>query len=224
MIPSFKFAALFALFASFCFAQNAVPAGKPAAPAAANSSSGPAVTPGAATDARPTPSGADSASATTGSSKPYVVGALDVLDIQVWNDPKLSGFFSVRPDGFLAMKLVGDIKADGLTVPELTQLIKTKLSALMNDPEVNIQVSKMNSKRYFVFGEVNRPGEFQLLGDTTILDAFANCGGFTGFANTKKIYVLRNNKRLEFNYKDVSKGKHMEQNIQLENGDRIFVP
>lgn len=156
--------------------------------------------------------------------KPYVIGPLDVLDIRVWNDAKLSGFFDVRPDGMMSMPLIGEFRAEGDTVAELRETILKKLNALMNAPEVNVQVAKINSKRYFIFGEVARSGEFPLITEITVLDALSNCGGFREFANPKKIYVLRGSKKLDFNYKDVSHGKHMEQNIVLESGDRIFVP
>ena len=147
-----------------------------------------------------------------------------MLDIRVWNDAKLSGFFDVRPDGMMSMPLIGEFRAEGDTVAELRETILKKLNALMNAPEVNVQVAKINSKRYFIFGEVARSGEFPLITEITVLDALSNCGGFREFANPKKIYVLRGSKKLDFNYKDVSHGKHMEQNIVLESGDRIFVP
>lgn len=156
---------------------------------------------------------------------PYVIGSLDLLDVQVWNDAKLSGYRDVRPDGVISMPLIGEIKADGLTVPQLTSVIKGKLrETVMEDPEVTIQVARINSKKYTIFGGCARQGEFPLVGPTTVLDAFANCGGFKDFANLKKIYILRGTQRFPFNYKDVSQGKHMEQNIRLHNGDRIFVP
>jgi len=158
--------------------------------------------------------------------KPYVIGSLDVLEIKVWNDAKLSGIFDVRPDGMISLPLIGEMKADGLTVAELTKLVKAKLAvSVMEDPEVNIQVARINSKKFYIFGGCLRQGEFPLIGATTVLDAFASCGGFKDFANLKKIYILRGpTQRFAFNYKEVSQGKHMEQNIRLQNGDRIFVP
>ena len=159
-----------------------------------------------------------------GARKAYVIGPLDVLDIRVWNDPKLSGLFDVRPDGIISMPLIGELRADGQTVAQLRETILQKLNTLMNSPEVNVQIARINSKRYFIFGEVARSGEFPLVAEITVLDALSNCGGFREFANPKKIYVLRGSKKLEFNYKEVSRGKKMEQNIVLENGDRIFVP
>ncbi|HKD08038.1 MAG TPA: polysaccharide biosynthesis/export family protein [Bryobacteraceae bacterium] len=157
---------------------------------------------------------------------PYVIGALDVLDIRVWNSPNLSGIFAIGSDGLLSMPLLGQLKADGETVDSLTRLVRNRLGASVFEcpPEVNIQVLRNNSKKYYIYGGVLRQGEFPLNGPMTVMDAFANCGGFKDFANLKKIYVLRGNQKLNFNYKEVSQGKNPAQNITLRNGDRIFVP
>jgi polysaccharide export outer membrane protein len=90
-------------------------------------------------------------------------------------------------------------------------------------------VLRNNSKKYYIFGAVGRAGEYPLNSEITVLDAFANCGGFKDFAKQTKIRILRSPPgggpphTYIFNFKDVSKGKHMEQNIVLQNGDRIFV-
>ncbi len=178
-------------------------------------------------EAVPSRKNAVPAGAKTGdvSAQPYVIGPLDVLEIRVWNDAKLSGVVDVRPDGMISMALIGEIKANGLTISELTKVISQKLSSVFVDPpEVNIQPIRYNSKKFYIFGGVRRQGEFPLTADTTILDGLLNGSGFTDFANPKKIYVLRDGKKLKFNYKEVSQGKHMEQNILLQNGDRVFVP
>ena len=156
--------------------------------------------------------------------RPYIIGPLDVLEIRVWNDQKLSGMQDVATDGTISMQLVGILNANGLTVAELTVALKEKLSAVIIEPEVSVQVVRINSKKYSIHGGCARQGEFPLIGEVTILDAFANCGGFKDFANLKGIYVLRGSQRIKFNYRDVIRGKHMEQNIQLENGDRIVIP
>ena len=153
-----------------------------------------------------------------------MIGPLDVLEVKVWNDPKLSGMVDVATDGTITLPLVGPVVASGLTVAELTLGLKDKLTSIIIEPEVNVQVLRINSKKYSIFGGCLRSGEFPLVGDVTILDAFASCGGFKDFANLKKIYVLRGTEKLKFNYHDVIRGKHMEQNILLENGDRIVVP
>ena len=159
-------------------------------------------------------------------SRPYIIGSLDVVEIQVWNSPNLTGIRDIGSDGLMSMPLIGEIRADGLTKEQLTSLIKEKLAASVfaDPPEVTVQVLRVNSKKYYVFGGVNRSGEFPLIGCMTVLDAFANTGGFHDFAKTKAIYILRGDKKLKFNFKEVSQGKKMEQNVQLENNDRIFVP
>jgi polysaccharide export outer membrane protein len=175
-------------------------------------SSGAVVTPGVNQSAKP-------------GAKPYVIGPLDVLDVNVWNDAHLSHIYDVSPDGTISMPLIGLVKADGLTQSELAAAIGEKLLAVLNTPEVNVQGLTVNSTKYSIFGAVNRPSEYPLSGETTVLDAFANCGGFHEFANQKKIRIIRKGvaKPFLFNYKDVSKGKNMEQNIVLQNGDMIFV-
>jgi len=155
---------------------------------------------------------------------PYLIGALDVLYVRVWGNNNLTGLVDVRPDGMISMPLIGEIKADGTTVGQLREAVRARLEEFLIKPEVDVQVTKVNSKKYYIFGEVGRPGEFSLIGNLTILDALSNAGGFRDFANQKKIYLLRGTQKLFFNYKDVSNGKHMEQNIRLQNGDRIFVP
>jgi len=156
--------------------------------------------------------------------KLYVIGPLGVLIIKVSNNANLSGPEDVRSDGMLSMPLIGEVKADGLTTRQLKDTLTERLGDFLHSPEVDVQVAKVNSKRYFVYGEVLRAGEFPLVEATTIMDALSNVGGFRDFANPKKIYVLRGTQKFNFNYKDVSKGKNMEQNILLQNGDRIFVP
>ncbi len=82
----------------------------------------------------------------------------------------------------------------------------------------------MNSKKYFVSGEVMRPGSYPLVVPTNILQALAIAGGFREYSDTKNIMILRGPKRFKFNYKEVVRGKNMSQNILLESGDHIIVP
>jgi polysaccharide biosynthesis/export protein len=160
------------------------------------------------------------------SQKRYVIGPLDVLYIKVWNQAQLSGTVDVRPDGILSMPLIGEVKADGSTAAQLKEAIEARLKDFLNNPEVDVQVAKVNSKRYFVYGGVGRPGEFPLIETTTIMDALSVVGGFKDFAKPTKITIKRGNETFHFNYKDFSKGKNMDKNanIELQNGDRIFVP
>jgi polysaccharide export outer membrane protein len=161
------------------------------------------------------------------SHKPYVYGALDVVVVKVYNQPNLSGAFPVSSDGLISIPVVGDLKAEGLTSRELRDELTERLKeCCINNPEgeVDVQLGRNNSKRFFVYGAVLRGGEFPLdRDDMTVMDVLSSVGGFKDFAKKKKIRILRGTKTFFFNYMDVSKGKHMEQNIVIQNGDRIFV-
>lgn len=155
----------------------------------------------------------------------YIIGAEDLLDIHVWREQELSGPMTVRPDGKISMRLIGEVQAAGRTPEELGKVIREALAAkYLQDPIVTVTVRQVNSKKYFVQGEVNRPGPFPLLVPTTVFEALSISGGFREFAKKTKIVVMRKGKRIPFNYKEVEKGKKMEQNIYLENGDVIIVP
>ena len=158
----------------------------------------------------------------------YVIGCGDTLTIQVWREPNLSGNFTVRPDGKITFPLLNDIKADGFTPLQLKKVIETGLAKYISTPVVTVVVSSANSKNIFVLGKVNNPGKYPLTGPTTVLQALAQAGGLAEWAKGDDIVILRNENgkqvKIEFDYDDVSRGKHLEQNILLKPGDTIVVP
>jgi polysaccharide export outer membrane protein len=176
----------------------------------------------------PTP-GAAAASATAGTLDPksFVIGAEDVLVVRVWRDPEVSGQVVVRPDGKITLQLLGEVQAAGLTPEGLTESIfegLSKLKKTIDKSEVTVTVLAVNSRKYFIQGEVNKTGQFPLLVPTTVLEALGSAGGFREFANQKKIMIIRKGgARFNFNYKEVIAGKKMEQNILLQPGDQIIV-
>jgi len=159
----------------------------------------------------------------------YKIGPQDVLRIDVWKEPEVSrAGLPVRPDGKISLPLLNDVQAAGLSPLELSNVISEGLKKFMNNPQVTVTVLDINSKRVYVTGEVRRPGAFAMLPHMTVLQALTNSGGFTQFARIKGIYVLRNEGgkqvKYPFNYKDVIKGNHPEQNIEMQPGDLIVVP
>jgi len=157
----------------------------------------------------------------------YVIGADDTLHISVWKEPDLSEVLPVRPDGKISMPLLNDVMAAGLTPLQLKDSITEKLKKYLADPRVTVVVTAMNSQRIFVTGEVVHTGPINLLPHMTMLQALAQAG-FTQFANLKAIYLLRTEngkqEKLPFNYKEVVKGNHPEENILLKPGDTVVVP
>lgn len=153
----------------------------------------------------------------------YVIGAEDVLLVSVWKEPELTNTLPVRADGMISLPLLNDVQASGLTPMQLADSITEKLKKYISDPHVTIVVTQMNSKRIYVTGEVLHPGAMNLLPDMTVLQALAS-SGFTQFANTKGIYVLRGQKKFPVNYKRLIKGEAIDQNLMLKPGDTIVVP
>lgn len=158
----------------------------------------------------------------------YKIGAQDVLNISVWKEPDLTQTVPVRPDGKISMPLLNDVQAAGLTPTELRDHIAEALKKYVTDPVVTVIVTQINSERVYITGEVTHPGAFPLVPGMTILQALSSAGGFTNFANTKKIYMFRtvNGKRVDFpfDYKDVIHGKKLDENVVLQAGDTIVVP
>jgi polysaccharide biosynthesis/export protein len=157
----------------------------------------------------------------------YIIGGDDVLAIHVWKEPDLTTTLPVRADGMISLPLLNDVKAAGLTPMQLAADITDKLKKYLSDPRVTVTVTQMNSQRIYAMGEVLHPGTINLLPNMTVLQALASCG-FTQFANTKGIYVLRNDngtqKKIPVPYKKLIKGEAMDQNIVLKPGDTIVVP
>jgi polysaccharide export outer membrane protein len=145
----------------------------------------------------------------------------------VWKEPDLTETLPVRPDGKISMPLLNDVTAAGLTPLQLRDTITERLKKYIADPRVTVVVTGMNSRRVFATGEVLHTGPMTLLPHMTVLQALAQAG-FTQFANPKAIYLLRiengKQQKIPFNYKEVVKGNHPEQNIELKPGDTIVVP
>ena len=159
----------------------------------------------------------------------FVIGNDDVLAINVWKEPDISRSIPVRSDGKISLPLVGEVQAAGRTPLKLEQDIAARLKNYIAEPEVTVIVQQINSQKFNILGQVNRPGSYPLTNNATVLDAIALAGGFRDFAKRKAIYVLRQNAdgsqtRLPFNYKEVIKGHDQAQNVKLQPRDTIVVP
>jgi len=172
-------------------------------------------------------------SGASSSSKPhdenFIIGNDDVLAISVWKETELTKSVPVRSDGKISLPLVGEMQATGRTPLQLELEITEKLKNFITTPEVTVIVEKVNSRKFNMLGEINRPGEFPLTASTTIVDAIAMGGGFKDFAKKTGVYILRkgpdgHETRINFNYKDFLKGKNPAQNIKIEPNDTIIFP
>lgn len=157
----------------------------------------------------------------------YVIGPQDVLLVNVWKEPGLSGNILVRPDGMISLSLIGDIKAADLTPLQLADQISGKLKKYIQDPNVTVVISQIHSKVVYMLGEVGKKGPIEMTPEMTFLEAISIAGGPTDYANTKKIYILRNEDgkhlKIPVRYKEALKG-NQTCNLRLKPNDTIVVP
>ncbi len=158
----------------------------------------------------------------------YVIGADDQLTIIFWREKDMSADVSVRPDGKISLPLLNDMQASGLTPEQLRMSLTEAAGKFIEEPTVTVVVKAINSRRVFITGQVDKPGPYPLTAPTTVLQLLALAGGVTDYAKSEQIQVMRteNGKTTNsrFNYKDVTKGKNLEQNIMLKPGDTVIVP
>ncbi|MFN7978424.1 MAG: polysaccharide biosynthesis/export family protein [Vicinamibacterales bacterium] len=196
------------------------PAQRPATPAPAPQTAAPATS----APAKPT------AAQTEGVTPPsdYLIGPDDVLGVIVWREQDLSTDVKVRPDGKVSLPLVNDIQAGGLTPEQFREKVTAAVTKFVESPSVTIIVRQINSRQVFVLGEVVKPGPYPLTAPTTVLQLLALTGGPTPYAKLDEIAVMRTvdgkTSRFLFNYKEVSRGRKIEQNIMLRPGDTVIVP
>ncbi len=157
-----------------------------------------------------------------------MIGPDDVLGVYVWKEADVSGDVTVRPDGKISIPLLNDIHAAGLTPDQLRQTITEAAKKFLEEPTVTVVVRAINSRKVFVTGQVAKAGPYPLTGPTTVLQLLAQAGGVLEWAAVDRIVVLRNENgqpvSFQFNYKEVSRRKKLEQNILLKPGDTVIVP
>ena len=157
----------------------------------------------------------------------YRMGPEDVLRISVWENKELTLDLVVRPDGKISMPLIQDVVAEGQTAMELGNTIHQRLLTFIKEPQVSVIVLQVNAPKYYVIGNVAKPGPYLLRTETSVLQALAMAGGFTQFASTRSIKLIRNSAGKQdvrkVNYNNmIDEGG--EGNYILKSGDTIVVP
>jgi polysaccharide export outer membrane protein len=197
-------------FADAPSAQDA-PAPQPSTPAPVQS----------ATDANGTPLPAD-----------YVIGPNDVLSIKYWREDTMSAEVAVRPDGKISLPLLNDVQAAGLTPDDLRVRIVEAAARFVESPVVSVNVKEIKSRKVYITGMVSKPGEYPLVGPTSVLQLIAIAGGLQEYADQENIMVIRPSQKtfrgdpfaFRVNYKDISRRRNLQQNIELKPGDTVVVP
>ena len=168
------------------------------------------------------------------SSREFLLGPEDVLDIVVWKNEDLSQkAVVIRPDGKISIPLIGEVKASGRTANQLASQIASRLKEYKDNPVVTVSVKEVNSYYIYVLGEVSKAGKIQLKSHATVLQAVAIAGGFTIYAAKNKMTVIRHVQvedgqvreiRIPARYNDLIAGTGDIGNFVLKTGDIIVVP
>jgi polysaccharide biosynthesis/export protein len=163
--------------------------------------------------------------------QPFLLGPSDVLRVNVWHNPDLSGDAVVRPDGTISLALVGEVRAAGRPPEQVRDEISQRLRAFLKEEanNVTVSVSAVNSYRFVVSGNAERPGAFTANHFVTVSEAIALAGGPNRFADPEETVIIRidpakGRKRIPIDYVAILKGTHPEQDLPLLSGDTVYIP
>lgn len=163
----------------------------------------------------------------------FTLGPGDVLKINVWKNPDLSGEAAVRPDGTISLPLVGELKASGRSARDLQGEIAQKLTTFLKDESgstVTVAVTTVNSYRFVVTGNVEHGGSFTVNHYVTVTEAMTMAGGPNRFAEPEEMVIIRPDpkqrapKRIPIDYPAILNGSRPEENLALFAGDTLYVP
>ncbi len=160
----------------------------------------------------------------------YIIGPGDTLEINVWRHPDLTTQVTVRPDGKISFPLIDEISVSNISPGALKNDIAKRLSTIIQEPQVTVNVLSFQSKKFFVLGEVNNPGLYPFAGGEGVLDGIAKAGGYKqDTAALKSVILIRRGygskpETLRLNiYNLITKGD-ITQDVKLDTADVIFVP
>lgn len=155
----------------------------------------------------------------------YIIGPEDILSIYVWREESISKTLPVRIDGKISLPLLDDIQAAGLTPLQLKEVLTEKLKTFVDNPTITVTVMEANSFKVYVSGEVKQPGVHRVRSEISLVKVIIMVGGFTEWADQKKILIIRQEKgvekRITANYKKIIEGE--EPDIQINRGDTIII-
>lgn len=158
----------------------------------------------------------------------YQIAPGDVLDVVVWRNKELTLTVMVRPDGFISLPLLGDVRANGLTPVELQVKLEAGLAKTVTAPIVNVIVAKIAGFRVSILGKVRQPGRYDVDTGATALDVLALAGGPNDYANAAGMYLLRQTaagtyEEIAVRYSTSQEGK-ARTNVVVKPGDILIVP
>ena len=156
----------------------------------------------------------------------YIIAVGDMLGIQVFDQPQISGRMRVRTDGRISLAFVNDVQAAGKTPVKLGAELEAGLKAMVLNPKVTVVVEESRPLTISVLGEVSKPGTQTYERDSGVAQALAAAGGLTNFAKKDRIFVVRSNPkpvRIHFTYEDITRKVGPASVFRLKPGDVVIV-
>ena len=162
----------------------------------------------------------------------YLMSPGDKLNITILGHEDISSkenpntTYIVRPDGKVSFPLIGEIDSKGMTVDTFTKTLQARLAEYLVNPEVTVNIAELGTTRVYVFGEVNKPGLYELTKSHDVLDAVGIANGFTKDAAKKKVFLVRRNKpneAIKVNLNDILKKGDLSQNHVVQEGDLLYL-
>jgi len=160
----------------------------------------------------------------TALAKEYIIGVADVVAVSVLDNRDLDAVVAVTPGGKIALPLVGEIQAAGLTASELAQRLTQEYATKVKSPQVTVSLREVNSYRFYFVGRVARPGMYTSRSEVTILQAISMAGGLLDGADLAQSYVARGTERVPVDFVRLMRQGDLTQNITLNPDDTIVLP
>jgi polysaccharide export outer membrane protein len=159
----------------------------------------------------------------------YKLRSGDTVDLSFIYVPEFNQTLTIQPDGYITLRGVGEIRAGGLTVPELKKSVETKYNAIMRNPEVSVEIKDFEKPFFLAQGEVQKPGKYELRSDLKISEAVAVAGGLSANAKHSQVLLFRRGgdeqvSVQEIDLKKVLQGKNLSSDLKILPGDMVFVP
>jgi polysaccharide export outer membrane protein len=158
----------------------------------------------------------------------YQVTRDDVLSVSFPLVPEFNQKVTVQPDGYITLENLGSVYIQGMTVPEVTETLKRAYANVLHDPTIDVDLVDFQRPYFIVSGQVGKPGQYDLRPDITVSEAIGVAGGFLPTAKTQVfVYHRVSSGWLEvkkLSLKDLLNGKNVNEDVQIQPGDMVFVP
>jgi polysaccharide export outer membrane protein len=153
----------------------------------------------------------------------------DVVEVKFTFSPEFDQTVTVQPDGYVALKGLGELLAEGLTVSELRDALRDAYAPVLRDPEVSVILTGFEKPYFVAAGQVARPGKYDLRSPTGIVAAIAIAGGFNDQARHSQVVLFRPIadgvvESHVLNIKAMLASRNLEEDIELKPGGMLFVP